>query len=66
LPDTDIRLLTPARVAELVGVKVETVRDWIRAGTLRAVDIRSGDRREPLYRVSEVDLLAWVEERRSK
>jgi excisionase family DNA binding protein len=65
LSDSDVRLLTPAQVGDLVGVKVETVRDWIRAGTLR-VDIRSGDRREPLYRVSEADLQAWVEDRRSK
>lgn len=64
MADSEVRLLTPAQVADLVGVKPGTVRDWIRGGILKAVDVRTGNRREPAYRVTESDLAEWIEARK--
>lgn len=50
------KFFTPHEVAELFGVKVITVWDWIRKGKLRA--LRVGGR---LYRVSETHIARFKE-----
>ena len=57
-------LLTTTEVAERCRVKRATVIGWIKRGDLRAVDIASGKRTLPLYRVTAEDLSAFVESRR--
>lgn len=65
MPASEVQLHTPSQVADLLGVKPDTIRDWIRKGTLTAVDLRTGKRREPLYRIAESDLREFVAARRS-
>lgn len=47
--------LTPAEVAELLRLRVQTVYEYIRLGRLPAVRLRKG------YRVSREDLAAFLE-----
>ncbi len=51
------RYLSPLEVAQHLGVQVETVRDWIRRGELRAVRLGR------LLRVRREDLEAWLSQR---
>jgi excisionase family DNA binding protein len=47
--------LTPAEVAELLRLRVQTVYEYIRLGRLPAVRLRKG------YRISREDLEAFLE-----
>ena len=56
----DQALYTVERVAEILGVHPETVRNWIKSGELPAIDLggRAG------YRISQRDLDAFLDKRR--
>jgi hypothetical protein len=49
--------LTPPQVGGLYGVSPDTVRGWIRAGLLQAVNVGRGNR--PRYRVTREALRAY-------
>ena len=51
------RLLSPDEIAERLGIKVRTAREWCRTGVLPAVKV--GDR--GLLRVKESDLKAYID-----
>lgn len=51
VPDRPDRLLTPAEVAALFGVDVQTVAQWAKAGRIGSIRTEGGHRR---YRESEV------------
>jgi len=51
------RLLSPDEVAERLGIKVRTAREWCRTGVLPAVKV--GQR--GLLRVKESDLNAYID-----
>lgn len=55
------RLLTPAQVGKHFGVHEDTVRRWVAAGKLRAVDI--GTTKYPRLRIREDDLTQFIEDR---
>ena len=59
-------LLTTTEVAERCRVKRATVIGWIKSGQLDAINVATGNRTLPLYRVTADDLNAWVEARRQK
>ena len=59
-------LLTTREVAERLRVKPATVIGWIKRGELAAINVATGNRKLPLYRVTDDDLAAWVESRRQK
>lgn len=61
---TETTLLTPAQVATRLGLRPDTIRDYIKRGDLPAVDVASGKRTLPLYRVAESDLLDFINQRR--
>jgi excisionase family DNA binding protein len=54
------KLYTVDDVAKLLTVHPDTVRNWIKSGELAAIDLggRAG------YRISEVDLNAFLQKRR--
>ncbi len=56
---TDNKLLTVAQVAERMQVHPETVRGWIRAGELDAIDIGNE------YRIFEADFNDFLQRRRT-
>ncbi len=56
--------LTPVQVASRLGLATETVLRWIRRGNLPAVDVKTGRRKLPLYRVSSAELDRFIEARR--
>lgn len=62
--DASCKYLSPEDVAALLGVRVETVRDWLRSGHLPGSNVGMGAR--PLWRISESELSAWLEARRAK
>ena len=45
-----MRHYTTREVAERYSVKEDTVRRWVRVGTLEAIDIGSGERK--IYRIT--------------
>lgn len=49
--------LTPPEIAEQFGVKADTVRNWIKAGDLKAVNVANKGRR-PAFKVSR----QWLDE----
>ena len=53
------RLLTAREAAESLGLVPETILNWARTGQLPSIVLPSGQ-----VRISEDDLLAWLEERR--
>ena len=57
-------LLTTREVAERCRVRPSTVLDWIKAKELPAINVATGKRKLPLYRVEADDLRAWVDARR--
>ena len=59
-------LFTTTEVAERFSVKRSTVVAWIKSGELPAINVATGNRTLPLYRVTAADLSAWVEARRQK
>ena len=59
-------LLTTREVAQRCRVRPSTVLDWIKRGELPAVNVATGKRKLPLYRVTADDLAAWVKARRQK
>lgn len=52
------RMYTADQVAELLGVKRDTVRTAVRAGALRAWIVGSSSR--GVIRIAESDVLAWM------
>lgn len=52
-----IKLWTPDEVAEIMSVKEETVRSWLRNGYMRGVKIGK------FWRIPEEDLKDFIEER---
>lgn len=59
------QLLTTRQVAERLGLKPDTILDYIRRGLLPALNVASGERKLPLYRIAEADLESWIEQRRT-
>lgn len=53
-PTVEAHRLKPSDVAERLNVRVETVRNWILKGELRAANAGGLDR--PAYRISERSL----------
>ena len=53
------RYLTPAQVAEQLGVKAERVIRWIRSGHLRGVNLGDGLKR-PRFKVAPCDLESFL------
>jgi len=53
------RFLTPARVAEELGVKPERIIGWIRSGQLRGVNLGDG-LKKPRFRIAPADLEAFL------
>jgi len=49
------RLLTPDEAAEIVKVSAKTIREWLKAGTLKG--IKTGR----LWRIKESELRAFLE-----
>lgn len=49
--------LTPPEIAEQFGVKADTVRDWIRSGDLKAVNVAKKGQR-PIFKVAQT----WLDE----
>ena len=59
-----MRLLTIQQVAELCGVSAKVVRQWIRKGELRAVNLSATpNSQRPRLRVSEADLVEFLHAR---
>ena len=54
------KLYAPIQVAELLGVSLRTVRNWIAAGDLAHTRLGTGKR---LIRVREDDLMAFLDRR---
>jgi excisionase family DNA binding protein len=54
------KLYAPIQVAELLGVSLRTVRNWIAAGDLAHTRLGAGKR---LIRVREDDLMAFLDRR---
>lgn len=54
---TSDRLLNPQEVADRLGIKVRTVKEWMRQGKLPAVKV--GER--GLLRLRESDLNAYID-----
>jgi len=53
-----IKLLTAAQVAENLGVKVQTVREWLHKGKIPGTILPGGD-----MRFKEADIERWIESR---
>lgn len=58
------RYFTPPEVARRYGVAPETVRAWIAAGELDAIDVSDRSTSRPRYRISR-EALAAFERRRA-
>ncbi len=58
------RLLRPREVAEILGVRRETIYAWIASGDLKHLDIGSGER-EPRWRIRREDLDEFIARRES-
>ena len=54
------KLYAPIQVAEILGVSLRTVRNWIAAGDLAHTRLGVGER---LIRVREDDLMAFLDRR---
>jgi excisionase family DNA binding protein len=50
------KLLTPERAAEILGVKLRTMREWLRTGRIKGVKAGA------LWRIRENDLEAFLKE----
>lgn len=59
------RLLRPREVAEILGVRRETIYAWIASGDLKHFDIGSGER-EPRWRIRREDLDEFIARRESR
>ncbi len=55
--EADVKLYTTKKVAELCEVTTETVRNWIKSGDLRAVNLNG------FWRVPHADLKSFLNER---
>jgi excisionase family DNA binding protein len=56
-------MLTPPQVAARFGIRADKVLGWIRAGELRACNVAARLGGRPRWRISEADLLAFVQAR---
>jgi len=50
------KLLTPEQAAEILGVKLRTMREWLRTGRIKGVKAGA------LWRIRENDLEAFIKE----
>jgi len=50
------KLLTPEQAAEILGVKLRTMREWLRTGRIKGVKAGA------LWRIRENDLEAFLKE----
>jgi excisionase family DNA binding protein len=57
------RYLTPPAVAEKLGVDADTVRGWINAGELHAIDVAQRGCRRRRWRIAPSDLAAFERSR---
>ena len=55
--------LTPPEVAQRLRIKSQTVRNLIRTGQLAAVDLARKGCVRPRFRISEADLLVFLQTR---
>jgi len=56
-------MLTPPEVARRLRIKAERVRDFIKCGLLRAINVASPLSTRPRWRIHESDLLAFENSR---
>lgn len=59
----DREYLTPPKVAQLLGKRVEWVHSEIRAGRLPALDLSAPGANRPTYHVRRADLDSYLESR---
>lgn len=63
--EAEYRWLRPSQVAEMIGVEsADTVRELIRDGHLKAIDVSRS--RRPSYRVSPEAVATFLEESRRR
>ena len=58
-----VSLLTPPAIGKRLGIKADRVRELIRNGELRAVDLARRGSRRPRYRISPDDLADFLQAR---
>lgn len=56
------RMLSPAQVAEVLGVHPKTASVWMRTGHLPGRNLATGKQRA-CWRISEADLEKWIRNR---
>ena len=59
-------MLTPPTIAKRFGVKADTVRSWIHAGELPAINVAPSGSKKPSFRVSDEALKAFEQRRSGK
>jgi len=59
---SDIKLLTPEETAQILGLSPKTIKDWCRAGYIKAVKIGKGG----IWRIPENELDRLIKERSGK
>ena len=62
--DNDHEMLSPAQIAEELGMHIGTIYRIIGSGKLKAYNLSMGDRKN-YYRIRRVDLENYLEERYS-
>jgi excisionase family DNA binding protein len=67
VPDTttEPKLYTVRQTAELLGLQARTIRDYVKAGDLVAVDVGATGAKRPTLRISVESLQAFLESRRT-
>jgi excisionase family DNA binding protein len=55
----------PNKCAKILGVKAQTIRDWIHSGELRAVDVSKGNCRAR-WKINPSDFYAFLETKSTK
>jgi excisionase family DNA binding protein len=61
----DPKLYTVRQTAELLGLQPRTIRDYVRAGELVAVDVGAPGAKRPTLRLPVESLRAFLEARRT-
>ncbi len=61
MTDSKAKLLTPEEVAQILNVKPNTVRQWLRNGTLPGVKLA-----KKIWRIKEEDLMKFIEQGETK
>ena len=62
---SEVRLLRPREVAEVLGVRKESIYAWIARGELKHYDVGNGPR-EPRWRISQEDLDEFMHKRQQR